>query len=194
MNRKAILLAASLLAACLMLIAPRDASALGWGVRGGLLGSNIVGEGAETKLKLGFLGGVALSVPAGPITIAPELLYVNAGYSYEFANVRYPATLGFATAEILVRYSIQPVPGLHVTAGPRVSYLLTGNIETPQGSGFDPYDFERFQYGLTGGVGYSFLTRYMVQARYSRDLSNLIAGANKPVSSQIISLVVGMSF
>lgn len=187
-------MAASLLAACLMLIAPRDASALGWGVRGGLLGSNIVGEGVETKLKLGFLGGVALTIPAGPITIAPELLYVNAGYAAEFGNVRYPGTLGFATAEILVRYSIQPVPGLHVTAGPRVSYLLTGNIETSQGPGFNPDDFERFQYGLTGGVGYSFLTRYMAQVRYSRDLSNLIAGANKPVSSQIISLVVGMSF
>lgn len=194
MNRIRHLLAASLLVFLATVVAPRDASALGWGVRVGLLGSNLVGENVETKLKFGFLGGVALTIPAGPISIAPELLYVNSGYSYEVANVRYPATLGFATAEILIRYGIPNIQGLHVTAGPRISYLLTGNIETPLGSGFNPDEYERFQYGLTGGVGYSFMLRYMVQVRYSRDLSNLIAGANSPVSSQIISLVGGMSF
>lgn len=175
-------------------LTPREASAIGWGVRLGLHMSNVTGGDFESSMKFGFQGGASVDVPIGPVVFAPEALFVNAGYKYSVGDTDYRANLSSAVAELLVRVGIPQVRGVHVTAGPRLAYLLAGSVETPQGEGFNVDAYNRFSYGFTVGAGYSHQGRYLAQLRYSRDLSNISAVSNDAIANQIIALVGGLRF
>lgn len=177
-----------------LVLVPREASAIGWGVRLGLHTSNVTGGNFESSFKFGFQGGVSVDMPVGPVVLAPEALFVSAGYKYSVSDTDYRATLSSAVAELLVRVGIPQVQGVHVTAGPRLAYLLAGSVESPQGDVFNVDAYNRFSYGLTVGAGYSHMGRYLVQLRYSRDLSNISAVSEDAIANQIIALVGGLRF
>jgi hypothetical protein len=195
MRRISLLVATAFASLLVLAAAPRDAHALGYGVRAGLHLSNLTGTEEGTGMKFGFQGGVAFSFPAGPVTIAPELLYVSSGYTNEIAGNRYRATLGYAMLEGLVRIRIVQKLGVHAVVGPRVGYLLTGNVETPAGSGFTRDDWEDLSYGFTVGAGIAPGGGFLVQLRYSRDLNDAyLPTRDTTESNQLFALVGGFSF
>jgi hypothetical protein len=93
------------------------------------------------------------------------------------------------------------VGGLEVFAGPQVSYLAKSDLKTTAGIlGFNVLNrtmdateqFNRWDAGVTGGVGYQFANGLNISAAYDHGLSKV--DANERFDSYNRSFKVGLGF
>jgi len=165
-----------------------------------------------TSNRSGFFAGGYASIPVSEIiSIEPALYYSQKGYQMRGElNLKGADFLGAsATARLNTQYIDMPVMlkanfnGLQVFAGPQVSYLAQADLRTSAGVlGFNllnktmdaTQQFNRWDVGITGGVGYQFKNGVNVMAPYDHGLSRVDANKNVESYNRGFKVGVGISF
>ncbi len=156
-----------------------------------------------------FIGGYASIPVSSVVSIEPALYYSQKGYALkgEF-NIKNIDFLGAsAKAQLNTQYVDVPVmvqvnmDGLQLFAGPQVSYLANADLKTTAGLlGFNLLNktidataqFNRWDVGISGGVGYQFANGFNVMAAYDYGLQKV--DANRQMNSYNRSIKVGAGF
>lgn len=161
-----------------------------------------------TGNRTGFFAGPYVTLPLGEvIAIEPALYYsqkgadLNAGLdmkAVEFLGVNGRAQLNAHNIDLPV-LAKATFGGFQVFAGPQVSYLAGADLKTTAGLlGINLLNekldvtnqFNRWDAGLTGGVGYQFRNGVNLTAAYDRGLSKV--DANKRLNSYNQSFKIGL--
>lgn len=163
-----------------------------------------------TNNKTGFFAGGYVTIPvSSQFAIEPALYYSQKGYEMKGElNIKGAEFLGInARAELASHYIDLPLllkgnfSGFQVFAGPQVSYLAKADLRTKAGVvGFNVLNkkmdateqFNRWDAGITGGIGYQFKNGPSISASYDHGLSR--ADANKNLNAYNRSIKVGLGF
>lgn len=165
-----------------------------------------------TSNHIGFFAGANASVPVSDlVSIEPGLYYTQKGYQMKGElNLKGVEFLGAnAQAKLSTHYVDLPVllklnfNGLQVFAGPQVSYLAKADLRTTAGAlGFNVLDktmdatdqFNRWDAGVTGGIGYQFANGFNISASYDHGLSKVDANRNFDSYNRSFKVGVGFNF
>lgn len=165
-----------------------------------------------TSSHTGFFGGVNASIPVSDlVSIEPGVYYSQKGYDMkgelnlkgvEFlgANAQAKLSSHYVDVPLLLKLNFN---GLQLFAGPQVSYLAKADLRTTAGAlGFNVLDktmdatdqFNRWDAGLTGGIGYKFSNGFSISASYDHGLSKVDANQNFDSYNRSIKVGVGFNF
>lgn len=164
-----------------------------------------------TNNRTGFYAGVYASVPVTEgIYFEPGLTYSQKGY--ELTGSLEGKTIGFlganAKAKLQSEYIDIPVvlkanlgSGFQLFAGPQFSYLMKANLNTTAGLlGIDLLDnnmdvtekFNRWDVGLTGGIGYKLSNGINISASYDYGLSKIDKNQNTKAYNHAFKVGLGI--
>ena len=145
-----------------------------------------------SKNRNGFYVGAGVDIPLGDfISVEPSLQYTQRGYGLkgnlninqlkiDALNARATSQMHYVDLPLMLK--VKPVKGLQVFAGPQVSYLLKNNLRADVAIlGFsllkkdlDITDqFNRWDVGVAGGIGYEFENGIGFAATYERGFNRL---------------------
>ena len=180
------------------------------GVKGGLNLTNWYTDNVQDEnMKLGFNLGLFAKLPVTKgLSIQPEILYSVKGAKITYGGI-------FGTSEYRYNFNYVEVPviavinlakNFNVHAGGYAAYLAQSNIKREVDNGpndpvanFDEDDFNRFDYGLVGGLGID-VESVTIGARYNYGLrevgksGNFASQALKNSKNSAISLYIGFGF
>lgn len=166
----------------------------------------------QTQDRTGFFAGANANIPLSDnFSVEPGLYYTQKGYDlkgeYSIKGVEF---LGAnAKAALQTQYIDIPVlvkanfGGLQIFAGPQVSYLAAADLKTTAGvlginllnKTLDATDqFNRWDAGLTGGIGYQFTNGVNIMASYDYGLMKMDANQNVNAFNRGIRLGLGVNF
>lgn len=160
----------------------------------------------------GYYAGGYVNIPVGNnLSVEPGLYYAAKGYqvtgNYSVKGI--DILSADATAKLTSSYIDIPVllkasfNGLQVFAGPQVSYLTGASLKTTAGiAGFNLLNskmdvskqFNKWDIGFTGGVGYQFTNGIRITAAYDRGLSKVNAAQSLSAYNQGFKIGAGISF
>jgi len=164
-----------------------------------------------TKDHTGFFAGGYANIPMSEnFSIEPGVYYSQKGYELNGAlNLKGLDFLGAnAKAVLLSQYVDMPIllkgnfNGLQIFAGPQISYLAKADLKTTAGVfGINLLNktmdatsqFNRWDVGVTGGIGYQFTNGFNISASYEYGLSKLDANNNVNAFNRGIKLGVGIN-
>lgn len=154
-----------------------------FGFKGGLNLSNLYVDDVEDEnIKPGINIGLFAKIPvAKGFSIQPELLYTSKGskivYNSLFSTGEYRFNLNYVELPLLGVINVAKNFNLH--AGAYVGYLASANIkevredaENPEIADLNEEDFDRFDYGLVGGLGVD-VQNFTIGARYNYGLNQV---------------------
>ncbi len=165
-----------------------------------------------TGNRTGFFAGTYATIPVTDmISLEPALYYSQKGYELKGAlNVKGMKFLNAnAKAQLQSHYVDMPVllkaniNGLQLFAGPQVSYLMQADLKTTAGVlGFNllnskmdaTQQFNRWDVGVTGGIGYQFASGINVMAAYDHGLLKADANKNFDSYNRSFKVGIGLSF
>lgn len=166
-----------------------------------------------TKGTTGFhVNGYATIPVGGGISFEPGLGYTKKGYAMRGdLKIDVLKFLGVnAGAQVMEHYIDMPLmvkanvyKGLHVYAGPQVSYLVRSTLNAKAGVlGINLFNkgfgitgrMNKWDVAVAGGMGYQFTNGLNVQAGYDYGLSRLDKNGNYNVHNRVIKVSVGFSF
>ena len=168
--------------------------------------------GISTGNHTGFFGGGYVNIPLTQhFSIEPALYYTQKGYELRGElNVKGLDFLGAnAKAKLTSNYIDLPVllkgnfNGFQVFAGPQISYLAKADLRTTAGVlGFNLLNktmdateqFNRWDAGVTGGVGYQFANGLNVNAAYDHGLMRADKNQNMNAYNRSFKVGLGISF
>jgi len=145
------------------------------------------------------------------ISIEPGIYYSQKGYELkggisvkgaEFLNANAKAQLqsNYLDMPVLLKANIN---GFQIFAGPQFSYLLNADLKTTAGVlGYDILNntldataqFNRWDMGVTGGIGYKFSNGMHITAAYDHGLSKVDANKNISSYNNTIKIGIGINF
>lgn len=164
----------------------------------------------HTSNRTGFFAGPYITLPVSEkFAIEPALYYTQKGAALKGdLAVKAVAFLGVnAHAQFNAQYIDLPLlakatfNGFQMFAGPQISYLTQANLKTTAvvlginvlNKKLDVTNqFNRWDAGITGGVGYQFSNGLNLTASYDRGLSKM--DANKSLHSYNQAFKVGLGF
>ncbi len=165
-----------------------------------------------THNRTGFFVGGYASIPlSAQISLEPGLYYTQKGYELqgelglkglEFLGVNAKSTLqsDYIDMPILLKADLG---GLQLFGGPQFSYLTQSQLKTSAGVlGFNVLNnttdatsqFNRWDMGVTAGVGYQFPAGFNVSAAYDYGLSKVDANKNIKGYNNAIKIGIGFKF
>lgn len=165
-----------------------------------------------TNSRTGFFAGAFVSIPVSSIvSIEPGLYYSQKGYEMRGAlDLKGVEFLGInATARLNAQYIDVPVVvkmnmgGLQVFAGPQLSYLANSELVAKAGLlGFnllnktmDATDqLNRWDAGITGGIGYKFSNGLNISAAYDHGLMRADVNENLEAYNRAFKVGIGLEF
>ncbi len=146
------------------------------------------------KDRNGFYAGAGVNIPLGGIvSVEPSLIYTQRGYGLKgnltINQLKIEALNASATSQmhyidLPVLLKVKPVGGLIIFAGPQISYLVKNNLRADVSVlGFSVVNtnlnitnqFNKWDMGVTGGVGYEFENGIGITASYDRGFRRLDA-------------------
>jgi hypothetical protein len=144
-------------------------SSSSFGVKGGVNFSNLYTEDVDdnnvlTSFNVGLFATMQIT---NFLAIQPELLYSRKGaelvYDNAFANGTAKFKLNYIEVPVLVKINVTKNFNIH--AGPYFAYLIDADIKNESSNGgfnfeenIDNDDLNKFDYGLSGGLGLDFET------------------------------------
>src|SRR5688572_25312809 len=150
-----------------------------------------------TRNRTAFYVGAGFELPLGDFaSVEPSLIYTQRGYGIKgnltINDMKIDALDARATSQmhyidLPVLLKVKPVAGLQLFAGPQVSYLVKNNLRADVSVlGFslinNDWDiteqFNRWDIGVTGGVGYEFSNGIGITAAYERGFQRLDKNQN----------------
>ena len=161
-----------------------------------------------TGNRIGFYVGPYVSIPVSEkISVEPAVYYAQKGYELKgglamkainFLGVNAHASLNanYIDLPVVIKANFN---GFQVFAGPQVSYLTKAELKSTAGilginllkNTLDATaQFNRWDAGVTGGVGYQFANGMNITAAYNRGLTKL--DANKSMNSYSHSFKLGL--
>ncbi len=156
-----------------------------------------------SRKRTGFYAGAGIDLPIGNfISVEPSLIYTQRGYrlkgnltiadlKIEALNARATSQMHYIDLPVLLK--IKPVAGLQIFAGPQVSYLVHNNLRADVSVlGFSllhkdldiTEQFNRWDMGITGGVGFEFENGIGITASYERGFQRLDKNQNFKVFNE----------
>jgi hypothetical protein len=168
--------------------------------------------GVTTNSHTGFFGGGYVNIPlTGQLSVEPALYYTQKGYElrgelnvkgldFLGANAKAKLTSNYIDLPILVKGNFG---GFQVFAGPQISYLAKADLRTTAGLlGFNLLNktmdateqFNRWDAGITGGVGYQFANGLNITAAYDHGLSKADKNQNMEAYNRSFKVGLGISF
>jgi hypothetical protein len=165
-----------------------------------------------TSSHTGFFAGVNAAIPVSDlVSIEPGLYYDQKGYDMngelnlkgvEFlgANAKAKLTSHYVDLPVLLKLNLN---GFQIFAGPQISYLAKADLKTTAGVlGFnllnktmDATDqFNRWDAGVTGGIGYQFANGVNISASYDYGLSKVDANQNFDSYNRSFKVGLGYNF
>jgi hypothetical protein len=153
-----------------------------FGVKGGFNMSNFLSDNNEATDKnvlYGFNAGVYATLPISDfIAIQPEILFTTKGaeleYDNAFASGNTKFRLNYIEVPLLVRVNI--TKNFNVHAGGYASYLVSSKVTGDGTFNFnedvDPDDLNKFDAGLSAGVGVDFAP-ISIGLRYNYGLTTI---------------------
>jgi hypothetical protein len=165
-----------------------------------------------TSSRTGLFVGGYVSIPLSQqFSFEPAVYYSQKGYELngeldikgaEFlgAGAKAQLSTGYIDMPLLVKATIS---GFQVFAGPQVSYLANARLRTTAGAlGFNIVDnsmdaksqFNQWDMGVTGGVGYRFGNGINISAAYDHGLSKVDANKNFAAYNRGFKVGIGFQF
>ncbi len=166
---------------------------------------------AESRRSFHAGGYVALPITSF-LTLEPGLYYSQKGYSLngtfssntlDFINARATVTNRSHYIDLPVLAKVYVTEGFHLFGGPQVSYLLYNSVRARASVlGFSLLNQElnatpnlqKWDVGLTGGVGYKFKNGFNLQAAYDHGLRRLDARNNFDTYNRVVKVSLGYEF
>lgn len=162
-------------------------------------------------LKTGFHVGGFLSIPINEhFLIEPGLYYSTKGLKVEqtltqgnFLKVRADITNEAHYLDLPVLAKVRLGQGFQVFAGPQVSYLTANKVRAEAGLFGLSYEqdfnwnqgLRKFDFALTGGVGYQFINGVQLNLAYDHGLTSLDEGkSNFEAYNRAVKFSVGYLF
>lgn len=166
----------------------------------------------KTTDRTGFFAGLNVNVPvADGFSVEPGIYYTQKGYNLygdfgikglEFLGANAKAALQnqYVDIPVLLKANLN---GLQVFAGPQVSYLVKSNLKTTAGvlgvnilnKTLDATDqFNRWDAGVTAGIGYQFTNGFNISASYDYGLMKIDNNQSVNAYNRGIRLGIGMQF
>lgn len=176
-----------IVAVMLMLVGVKQASAqeARSGIKGGLNLSNLyVDDVDDENVRVGFNAGIYTQIMIGEtFAIQPELLYSAKGakteYDNTFGNGETDFNLNYIEAPILATFKLGDAADIHI--GPYFGYLVSAKSKSTNETVFGDVDsegeferdnFNKFDYGLAGGIGFNF-SALTIGLRYNYGLAEI---------------------
>ena len=128
------------------------------GVKGGLNFSNITNSDLDTKTGF-YVGGLVAFKFAERYTLQPEVVYSRQGAE--------DIELDFISLGIINKFDI--VEGFHAVVGPTLDFKVGDNLTYND-------DLIGFDFGLTGGLGYSMPNGLTFEARFKQGFVDIFGG------------------
>lgn len=160
----------------------------------------------------GFFAGPYISIPIGDVmSVEPALYYSQKGYELKGAlNIKGVDLLG-ANAKAILNSQYIDVPvvlkanlkGFQIFAGPQISYLTKADFKATAGVlGFNLLNskmdatnqFNRWDAGVTAGIGYQLPKGVNIMASYDYGLSKVDANKSLNSYNHSVKVGIGMSF
>ena len=181
------------------------------GIKGGVNLSNLyVDDVKDENMKVGINIGLFSKIPmTRGFSIQPELLYSNKGSKLTYDNIiagegEYRFNLNYVELPVLAVVNL--TKNINIHAGPYVSFLTSANVKDLKSDGTENKvtdlkadNFNRFDYGLAGGIGFDF-QNFTLGARYNYGLgeigkSGTLSGElTKDSKNSNVSLYIGIGF
>lgn len=159
------------------------------GVKGGFNLSQLYIEQPNVEdesNKVGLHFGIFTKIPVTDlISFQPELLYTNTGSKVSYGGTDIEDLLGIEPGELRFNLNYIQLPlaltanlgPLNIHAGPYVSYLVSANVKNlrysnlsgSESTTLDRNDFNKFDYGLLGGIGFD-VRNVTIGVRYNYGL------------------------
>jgi hypothetical protein len=160
----------------------------------------------------GFFGGGYINIPiTNQFSVEPALYYSQKGYElrgelnikgldFLGANAKAKLTSNYIDMPLLLKGNFN---GFQVFAGPQISYLTKADLRTTAGLlGFNLLNktmdateqFNRWDAGVTGGVGYQFSNGLNISAAYDHGLSKADKNKNMEAYNRSFKVGLGISF
>ncbi len=173
---------------------------------------DLAGGAITTANTTGFFAGGYVDIPvAGNFSIEPGLYYTQKGYEMNGAlNLKGVDFIGAAAkAKLQLQYVDVPVllkgkfGGFEIFAGPQVSYLTHADLQTTAGilgvnllnKSMDATSrFNKWDVGVTGGIGYQLTNGINLRASYEQGLSKMDAGQSVKSYNNVIKVGIGLTF
>jgi hypothetical protein len=138
-----------------------------FGIKGGVNFSNLYTDNVDDNNVLtGFNVGLYAKVPlADNIAFQPEISYTGKGAELVYNNALVSGTAQFKLdyIEVPLLFVVNVTKNFNIHAGPYAAYLISGKTTNKSDSGsynfednINTDDFNRFDAGLSGGVGLDF--------------------------------------
>jgi len=182
------------------------------GIKGGVNFSNFfIDDVQDNNVKTGLNLGLFAKLPVSKgVSIQPELLYSSKGAKVSYNNPllggEYRFNMNYLELPVLAVFNLGKNFNIH--AGGYAAYLTSANIKAEDNGSsneelvsFDEKQFNRFDYGLVGGLGFD-IKNVTIGARYNYGLNQIGEKDQSALSSEIlrnaknnnISLYVGFGF
>ena len=166
----------------------------------------------NTKNNTAFYAGANTNIELGKgISIEPGIYYSQKGYEMkgeldlkgiEFlgANAKAQLTSHYVDVPVLLKANIG---GLEIFGGPQVAYLAKADLKATAGAfGFNFFsrkldateEMNRWDAGITGGLGYQFENGLNLRASYEHGLSKLDKNQNMEAYNQAFKVGIGFKF
>jgi hypothetical protein len=173
---------------------------------------DFTGGAVTSGSRTGFFAGGTVRIPVNEMfSVEPSVLYAQKGYELNGSlNLKNTEFLGAnAKARLTSHYIDFPVvlkaniKGFQVFAGPQISYLAKADLRTTAGAlGFNVVNtttdatnqFNRWDAGLTGGIGYQFGNGVNINAAYDHGLSRVNSGKSLEAYNRGFKVGVGIQF
>ncbi len=151
---------------------------LSFGIKAGINYSNVYsesGDGYVADGKVGFAGGVFVSIPLNElIGVQPELLYSQKGFKTE--GTFFDGQITSSYLDLPIHLQIKPTENISILAGPQFSYLLSTKYELNGFSAIDEEDLDdnnnKATVGISAGVDFE-VQNFLISARGSWDLNKV---------------------
>ena len=165
-----------------------------------------------TNSSTGFFAGATVSIPVNEMfSVEPSLYYSQKGYQLngslsvkgaEFlsANAKAKLTSHYIDLPVVLKANIN---GFQIFAGPQISYLAKADLRTTAGAlGFNIINtttdatnqFNQWDAGFTGGIGYKLGNGINITAAYDHGLSKVNSGKSLEAYNRGFKLGIGMQF
>jgi hypothetical protein len=181
------------------------------GIKGGLNLTTLYSSDVSTShMKAGFNAGIFAKLPVTRgFSIQPELLYTLKGAKSTYDNFvqgsgEYRFNLGYLELPLLAVVNLGP--NFNLQAGGYAAYLTNANIKNVDNNGeiqgatdLNADNFNRWDYGLVGGVGFD-IENFTMGARYNYGLNkigksgNLSGDLTQGMKNAGFSFYVGFGF
>jgi len=137
--------------------------------------------GVSVNNKTGLHGGLFANIPlgSGPLKFQPELLYNSVGAKVKTTGLtgtnNYEQDLSYISLPLM--FQLRSSKGFFVELGPQASYLISAKGENDADN---KDEFDSFEFGLNGGLGYVTRVGVGISARYSYGLTNIYEDGDGP--------------